>query len=53
MEKVDPMFIFNYNSSLIDLSSDTRLKFSSQETTDWLAVVGMLLVCFIYVFDYV
>lgn len=37
MEKVDPMYIFNSKHSLIDLSSDTRLKFSSQEAADWLS----------------
>ncbi|XP_025422672.1 ubiquitin conjugation factor E4 B [Sipha flava] len=40
MEKVDPMYIFNSKDSLIDISSDTRLKFSSQEAIDWLAVAG-------------
>lgn len=36
MDKVDPMYIFNSKESLIDMSSDTRLKFSSQEVVDWL-----------------
>ncbi|XP_050424962.1 ubiquitin conjugation factor E4 B [Adelges cooleyi] len=40
MEKVDPLYIFNANSSNIDISSDTRLKFTSQEYSDWLAVVS-------------
>lgn len=43
MEKVDPMYIFNSKDSLIDISFDTRLKFSSQEATDWLAVAGIFL----------
>lgn len=38
MDKVDPMYIFNSKHSLIDLSADTRLKFSSQEVTDWLSI---------------
>lgn len=42
MEKVDPMYIFNSKHSLIDLSSDTRLKFSSQEAADWLSDACML-----------
>lgn len=41
MAKVDPMYIFNSKDSLINISADTRLKFSSQEVTDWLAVAGM------------
>jgi hypothetical protein len=51
MEKVDPMYIFNSKDSLIDISSDTRLKFSSQEAIDWLAVAGMfLIVLFTFLF---
>lgn len=41
MDKVDPMYIFNSKHSLIDLSADTRLKFSSQEVTDWLSISCM------------
>lgn len=48
MDKVDPMYIFNSKYSLIDLSSDTRLKFSSQEFTDWLANSCMYYLKFIY-----
>ncbi|XP_050525292.1 ubiquitin conjugation factor E4 B [Daktulosphaira vitifoliae] len=36
MEKVDPLYIFNAKHSMIDISSDTRLKFTSQEYSDWL-----------------
>lgn len=41
MEKVDPMYIFNSQHSLIDLSLDTRLKYSSQEANDWLSSACM------------
>lgn len=44
MEKVDPMYMFNYQHSLIDLSSDTRLKFSSQEAADWLSVACRIVI---------
>ncbi|XP_015363306.1 PREDICTED: ubiquitin conjugation factor E4 B [Diuraphis noxia] len=37
LDKVDPMYMFNSKHSLIDLSSDTRLKFSSQEAADWIS----------------
>lgn len=43
MERVDPMYIFNSEHSLIDLSADTRLKFSSQEVIDWLSSQCMFL----------
>lgn len=50
MDKVDPMYIFNSEESLIDLSSDTRLKFSSQEVTDWLKDACMSITyCLIFV----
>lgn len=44
MDNVDPMYIFNSEHSLIDISSDTRLKFSSQEASDWLSVAGILII---------
>lgn len=50
MEKVDPMFIFNSKHSLIDISSDTRLKFSTQEANDWLAVACTLYYKFEFLF---
>lgn len=37
LDKVDPMYMFKSTDSLIDLSSDTRLKFSSQEAADWIS----------------
>ncbi|XP_025203698.1 ubiquitin conjugation factor E4 B isoform X1 [Melanaphis sacchari] len=37
LDKVDPMYMFNSKHSLIDLSSDTRLKFTSQEAADWIS----------------
>lgn len=51
MDKVDPMYIFNSEESLIDLSSDTRLKFSSQEVADWLKDACMSInYCLIFIY---
>ncbi|KAL1117669.1 hypothetical protein AAG570_003984 [Ranatra chinensis] len=36
MDKIDPLYPF-HSSSRIDVKNDTRLKFSSQEASDWLA----------------
>jgi len=55
MEKVDPMYIFNSKHSLIDLSSDTRLKFTSQEAIDWLSETCMFIkfkIMFMYLIYY-
>lgn len=41
MDKVDPMHIFDSKLSLIDISSDTRLKFSTREANNWLSVACM------------
>lgn len=52
MDRVDPMYIFNSEHSLVDLSADTRLKFSSQEVTDWLSTQRMLAFTLNYFFQH-
>ncbi|CAH1738573.1 ubiquitin conjugation factor E4 B [Aphis gossypii] len=42
LDKVDPMYMFNSKHSLIDLSSDTRLKFTSQEAAEWISTLKPL-----------